>query len=78
MKDEELIAEIKAMAPEQRELLRVAATLDDTELKAMRILVEGLDAGIPETEAARKAAAFLEDHGRPKEAKHIIDFYSAA
>ena len=78
MKDEELIAEIKAMTPEQRALLRVAATLDDTELKAMRILVEGLDAGIPEAEAAYKAAALLEEHGRPKEAKHIIRFYSEA
>ena len=74
--DEELIAEVRAMTPEQRELLRLASELDDVSLEAMRILVEGLAAGIPE--AAQKAAEFLRDHGRPEAAQMIIDHFSAA
>ena len=42
----------------------------------MRILVEGLAAGVPE--AAPKAAEFLRDHGRPEAAQMIIDHFSAA
>ena len=76
--DEELIAEIKAFTPEQRKLLRLASELDDVELEALRILVDGMAAGIPETEAAQKAAEFMRDHGRPKEAQLFIDEFSAA
>lgn len=76
--DEELIAEIKAWTPEQWELFHAAAELDDVALRAICIFAEGLAAGIPEAEAAQKAAGFLTDHGRPKEAQLFIDEFSAA
>ena len=76
--DEELIAEIKAFTPEQRKLLHLASELDDVELEALWILVDGMAAGIPETEAAHKAAEYMTDHERPEAAQQIIEHFSAA
>lgn len=76
--DEELKAWIKSWTPGQWELFHAAAELDDVSLEAMLILVECLAAGIPEKEAAQKAASFLRDHGRPKAAQQIIEHFSAA
>lgn len=76
--DEELIAWIKSWTPGQWELFHAAAELDDVSLEAMVILVEGLAAGIPEKEAAQKAASFLRDHGRPEAAQMIIDKFPEA
>ena len=70
MTDKEVIEVLKTR-PDLVEMLHRAAELDDVSLHAVVILAEGLSAG--EKEAAQKAARYLIDHGRPKEAQRILE-----
>ena len=74
MTDKEVIEVLKAR-PELVEMLHLAAELDEINLEAIRILVEGLAAGENEAEAAHKAAEYLTDHGRPKAAHQVVDYF---
>ena len=70
MTDKEVIEVLKTR-PDLVEMLHRAAELDDVSLHAVVILAEGLSAG--EKEKAKKAARYLIDHGRPKEAQCILE-----
>ena len=73
MTDKEVIEVLKTR-PDLVEMLHRAAELDDVSLHAVVILAEGLSAGeAGEKEAAQKAARYLIDHGRPKEAQCILE-----
>jgi len=70
MTDKEVIEVLKTR-PDLVEMLHRAAELDDVSLHAVVILAEGLSAD--EKKAAQKAARYLIDHGRPKEAQCILE-----
>jgi len=70
MTDKEVIEVLKTR-PDLVELLHLAAGLDSVLVEAMVIYADGLAAG--DKEAAQKAASFLIDHGRPKEAQRILE-----
>lgn len=70
MTDKEVIEVLKTR-PDLVELLHLAAELDSVLVEAMVIYADGLAAG--DEEAPQKAASFLIDHGRSKEAQHILE-----
>ena len=70
MNDREMIELLKSR-PDLVELLHLAAELDSVLVEAMVIYADGLAAG--DKEAAQKAASFLVDQGRPKEAQKILE-----
>lgn len=63
--------------PSLVQLLRAAEDLDPLEIEAAIVYAGAIRIGADEVTAAREAAAYLQEHGKPESAERLVRNYIA-